>query len=85
MDAKTYHWLDAGAVMTVAEGGRRDKANLKCPACGAEMNFHAEKINQSARVGAEKSLGGELNESGEVVEEIHTCPVCATIATRRAD
>lgn len=85
MDVKTSHWLDGGAVMTVTQGGRRNKAKLKCPTCGSEMNFHAEKINQSARVGAEHSLGGELDESGEVVEEIHTCPACATIATRRAD
>jgi hypothetical protein len=69
--------------MTVAEGGKRDKAKLKCPACAREMNFHAEKINQSAR--AKHSFGSEFNESGEVVEEIHTCPACAAIVTRRAD
>jgi hypothetical protein len=71
--------------MTIPGGGKRDKPKLKCPGCGAEMNFHAEKINQSARVAAEDDLAAGLNEFSEVVEEIHTCPACATIATRRAD
>jgi hypothetical protein len=71
--------------MTIPEGGKPGKAKLKCPGCGAVMNFHAEKINQSARVAAEDRIAAGLNEFGEVVEEIHTCPACATISTRRAD
>ena len=69
--------------MTVADGSnRRKKAKMICPACGGEMNFHAEKINQSARADPESGTSAEF---GGVVEEIHTCPACAGIASRRAD
>jgi hypothetical protein len=71
--------------MTIPDGGKRHKPKLTCPGCGAEMNLHAEKINQSARVGDQDNLAAGLNEWGEVVEEIHTCPACSAIATRRAD
>jgi len=76
-------WVDGGRLMTVADGSnRRKKAKMICPACGGEMNFHAEKINQSARADPESDSSAEFR---EVVEEIHTCPACAGIATRRAD
>jgi hypothetical protein len=69
--------------MTLAESSNPSKKQkVICPACGSEMNFHAEKINQSARADPES---GSSTEFGGVVEEIHTCPACAEIATRRAD
>lgn len=69
--------------MTVAEGSTwSKKAKMICRACGGEMNFHAEKINQSARADPESGTSAEF---GGVVEEIHTCPACAGIASRRAD
>jgi hypothetical protein len=69
--------------MKGAEGGDKHKATkMICPDCGDEMNFHAEKINQSARADSESDASAEF---GGVVEEIHTCPRCAAIATRRAD
>jgi hypothetical protein len=68
--------------MSVVAGANEGKASkMICADCGGEMNFHAEKINWSARADAELDLGAEF---GEVVEEIHTCPGCAAIATRKA-
>ena len=50
-----------------------DRKKVCCPACGAEMNLHAEKIDYF--------LGSpETDESdrdfGGVLVEFHTCPVC---------
>jgi ribosomal protein S27AE len=52
----------------------------RCPECGAEMNFHAEKLDQSRAAddpAADAALGG-------VVLEIHTCPVCKFVLEREA-
>ena len=83
MDARTSRSLDGGMAMTGAESRDRGMTTkMICPDCGDEMNFHAEKINQSARADSESDASAEF---GGVVEEIHTCPRCAAIATRRAD
>jgi predicted RNA-binding Zn-ribbon protein involved in translation (DUF1610 family) len=53
---------------------------MKCPACGVEMNHHAEKLvdpvsaQEAARV--DPALGG-------LIEEIHTCPECGQAHSRR--
>jgi len=71
--------------MTEAVGGNKGTATrMVCPACGVEMNFHAEKINQSARAVGESEFAAQGDECGEVVEEIHTCPGCGKIGSRRA-
>ena len=49
------------------------REKLKCPRCGGDMNFHAEKIDY-AHIPADPAvmdldLGGPL-------EEFHTCPRC---------
>ena len=53
-----------------------------CPACGAEMNHHAEKL-------VHVHLKGSADEArldpvlGGIVEELHTCPACGANASRR--
>lgn len=57
-----------------------EKAGLRCPGCEAEMNCHAEKLDQSRAAddpAADAALGG-------VVLEIHTCPVCKFVLEREA-
>jgi hypothetical protein len=49
---------------------------MKCPHCGAEMNFHAEKFVYSEPV-EDPVLAG-------YVEEMHTCPTCGTTESRIA-
>ncbi|HEV8610647.1 MAG TPA: hypothetical protein VGS98_11365 [Thermoanaerobaculia bacterium] len=56
------------------------RQKLRCQECGAEMNFHAEKVDQSRAAddpAADAALGG-------VVLEIHTCPVCKFVLEREA-
>lgn len=58
------------------------KANkMVCPACGAEMNHHAEKPNYTAALLDPRAADPDF---GAVLEETHTCPKCGTIAVRRA-
>jgi predicted RNA-binding Zn-ribbon protein involved in translation (DUF1610 family) len=52
-----------------------------CPACGVEMNPHAEKlvdpVNAQEAARMDPALGG-------LIEEIHTCPECGHADSRRA-
>lgn len=56
-------------------------ARMTCPACGAQMNPHAEKpavpVTASEAARADWMLGG-------IVEEIHQCPICGNVASRRS-
>lgn len=54
---------------------------LRCPGCGAEMNFHAEKLDHS-RALAEPEAGDP--ELGGVLVEFHTCPECDFVMERTA-
>jgi hypothetical protein len=42
---------------------------IACPACGAQMNPHAEK---------------PVHGPGDIVLEIHQCPACARVESRRS-
>ena len=53
-----------------------------CPACGAEMNRHALKIDYGAAL--ENPEAGDP-EYGGVLEEVHACPECGRTLMRRAD
>jgi predicted RNA-binding Zn-ribbon protein involved in translation (DUF1610 family) len=44
---------------------------LRCPKCGAEMNRHAEKL-----VYSDPAID-------ELIEEIHACPRCGNVESRR--
>ena len=56
------------------------KNKMNCPACGAEMNQHAVKIdyNVDDQAAVDPAFGG-------VLQEAHTCPKCGRTELRRAD
>ena len=54
---------------------------MTCPECGGEMNHHAEKLDLTALAAEPQAADRDLN---GILEEVHTCPQCATVATRRA-
>ena len=54
---------------------------MMCPQCGIEMNYHAEKIDYLAALDDLAAIDPDL---GGVVEEIHACPGCGNMETRRA-
>ena len=55
---------------------------MVCPECGVEMNQHAEKLvdprnaQEAARV--DPALGG-------LIDEMHSCPKCGKVETRRVN
>lgn len=53
---------------------------MRCPACGVEMNPHAEKLvaprTATEAAQADPAMGG-------VVEEVHQCPACGRVESRR--
>ena len=53
------------------------REKMRCPVCGGEMNFHAEKVDYSDPRSVDPELGGAL-------EEFHTCPACGYIEERIA-
>jgi hypothetical protein len=57
------------------------RQKVRCPECGTEMNFHAEKVDYSAALADPRSMDPEL---GGVVEEFHTCPGCKFVLERPA-
>ena len=54
---------------------------MTCSACGATMNPHAEKLvvpfGDGDVEGVDWAVGG-------LIEEIHQCPQCARVQSRRA-
>lgn len=54
------------------------ETKMTCPACGAQMNLHAEKLVYASRnePGYNRALDGAIDES-------HFCPSCGTAASRR--
>jgi predicted RNA-binding Zn-ribbon protein involved in translation (DUF1610 family) len=52
-----------------------------CPACGAEMNYHAEKLDHLVALRNPDLVEPEL---GGAVSEIHSCPACGNSASRRS-
>ena len=57
------------------------KEKMVCPACGVEMNRHAEKIDYTAGDAEAEGFDPDL---GGVLEEFHTCPHCGRTLSRRA-
>ena len=53
------------------------KPKMICPACGAEMNHHAMKIDYTAddSTNVDPDFGG-------VLKEAHTCPQCGKTELR---
>jgi C4-type Zn-finger protein len=57
-----------------------ERKRLTCPGCGAEMNFHAEKVDSARTV--EERYGDPAFEG--VLVEFHTCPACGYVEERTA-
>ena len=55
---------------------------MLCPKCGAEMNHHADKLVDLGRPEDAQRMNATL---GGVIEEIHFCPACGAVASRRED
>jgi uncharacterized C2H2 Zn-finger protein len=58
-----------------------EREKLKCPGCGGEMNFHAEKVDYSQALADPQSMDPEF---GGALEEFHTCPRCKLTVERPA-
>ena len=54
---------------------------MKCPDCGSEMNYHADKLDYSAAVAPDGAADVEL---GGVIQQVHTCPDCGRTEMRVA-
>lgn len=55
------------------------QAPVRCPKCGATMNYHTDKLVFSANPdepGMDPELGG-------YVQETHACPRCGNVESRR--
>ena len=58
------------------------KSKMICPKCGAEMNHHADKLVDPVKPEDLKHVNPML--SG-VIEEMHYCPGCGAVESRRAE
>lgn len=54
---------------------------MVCPACGVEMNLHAEKVDYTDAAPDAEGFDPDL---GGAIEEFHTCPDCGRTHTRPA-
>jgi hypothetical protein len=52
-----------------------------CPDCKVEMNYHAEKLDYMAAETDPDALDPDLD---GILEEVHACPRCGQMGTRRA-
>ena len=52
---------------------------MKCPKCGADMNFHAQKIVHGL---SDNSAELEAESSNASLLEFHACPKCGAAASR---
>jgi len=53
---------------------------MMCPECGVEMNHHAEKLVDPRTAEEAAKLDAAL---GGIIEEMHTCPECGKVHSRR--
>ena len=60
----------------------RQKSKMICPKCGNEMNHHADKLIDPVKPEDLKQVNPAL---GGVIEEMHYCPRCGGVESRRAD
>jgi ribosomal protein S27AE len=51
-----------------------------CPKCGTEMNHHADKLVDPVKPVDAKHINLAL---GGLIEEMHYCPGCGAVASRR--
>lgn len=55
-------------------------SNMICPKCGGEMNHHADKLVHPTTPEEARNINQAL---GGVIEEMHCCPGCGAVASRR--
>jgi predicted RNA-binding Zn-ribbon protein involved in translation (DUF1610 family) len=60
----------------------KQESKMICPACGDDMNHHADKLIHPATLEDARNLNATL---GGLVEEIHGCPGCGAAESRRAE
>jgi len=54
---------------------------MSCPDCGVEMNHHAEKLVDPRSAEEAAKMDAAL---GGILEEMHTCPECGKVHSRRS-
>lgn len=54
---------------------------MKCPQCGVEMNYQAEKLVYPSTAAEAKMMDPAL---GGIVEDFFTCPECGKAESRHA-
>ena len=54
---------------------------MKCPQCGVEMNYQAEKLVYPSTAAEMKKMDPAL---GGIVEDFFTCPECGQAESRHA-
>jgi hypothetical protein len=59
-----------------------ERTRLPCSRCGAEMNFHAEKVDFGNTFEDVAKVDPDL---GGVLVEIHTCSGCKFVLERPAE
>jgi hypothetical protein len=56
------------------------KSKMNCPKCGDEMNHHADKLVHPATTEEAKKIDPAI---GGIIEEMHCCPACGIVESRR--
>ena len=59
-----------------------EQSRMRCPRCGAEMNYHADKVHYTTGLEQPQEIDPAL---GGVVQQVHQCPNCGNIEMRTAD
>ena len=60
---------------------RGQTKTMKCPQCGVEMNYQAEKLVYPSTAAEMKKMDLAL---GGIVEDFFTCPECGQAESRHA-
>jgi len=55
---------------------------MMCPKCSTEMNHHADKLVDPVKADDQRYLYSVL---GGIIEEMHYCPRCGAVESRRAE
>lgn len=60
----------------------KQKSVMICSNCGSEMNHHADKLIDPVKPEDLLQISSPL---GGVIEEIHGCPGCGAVGSRRTE
>jgi len=58
------------------------EGKMICPKCGAQMNYHADKLDYTTALVEPDAVDPDL--SG-IPDEVHTCPNCQNVEVCRAN